>query len=142
MSIPRSRYLLATLLALLAARGLGAEGLDPWRGWIIFKQFAREVVEEPDPGVSVQITSRSAGDVRLYFLRQVLERDGDRFEPVGGVVCEFSFARHLRPPADWEEWSFDHPTFERFIDAVEQHPAFADLVTERPLASDVYWEDA
>jgi hypothetical protein len=142
MTTPRSRHLLATLLALLAARGLASEGLDAWRGWVVFKQFAREVAEQPDPGVSVQIASRSPGDVRLYFLRQVLEPRGGRLEPVGGVVCEFSFARHLRPPADWEEWSFDHPTFERFVDAVEQHPAFADLVTERPLDSEVYWEEA
>ena len=142
MGPARARHLLATLLALLAARGLAAEGLDPRRGWVVFKQFARKVAEQPDPGVSVQIVSRSLGDVRLYFLRQILEPRGDRLEPIGGVVCAFEFARHLRPPADWEEWSFDHPTFERFVDAVEQHPAFADLVTERPLASDIYWEDA
>jgi len=142
MNIPRSRHLLATLLALLAARGLGPEALDPWRGWVVFKQFAREVAEQPDPGVSVQITSPSPGDVRLYFLRQILEPRGDRLEPIGGVVCEFSFARHLRPPRDWTAWSFDHPTFETFVDTVEQHAAFADLVTERPVDSGVYWQDA
>jgi hypothetical protein len=142
MSIPRSRYLLATLLALLAARGLGAEGLDPWRGWVVFKQFAREVDERPDPGVSVQIAPSPAGDVRLYFLRQVLERDGDRLEPVGGVVCEFSFPSGPRQPSDWDAWSFDHPSFEHFVDLVEQHPDFGDLVTERALTGRVYWENA
>jgi hypothetical protein len=142
MSIPRSRYLLATLFALLAARGLAAEGLDPWRGWVVFKQFARHVAEQPDPGVSVQIASLPAGGVRLYFVRQLLEPDGVRLEPVGGVVCEFSFAPRSRPPSDWEAWSFEHPDFERFVDVVEQYPDFAQLLVERPAASDVYWEDA
>lgn len=142
MTMPRSRYLLATLLTLLAARGLAGDGLDPWRGWTVFKQFARHVAEQPDPGVSVQIASLPAGDVRLYLLRQILEPDGVRLEPIGGVVCEFSFAPRSSPTPDWEAWSFDHPTFERFVDAVEQYPDFARLITERPIASDVYWEDA
>src|SRR3712207_4695764 len=112
MSKLRPQYLLATLLALLAARGLAAEGLDPWRGWVVFKQFARQVAEQPDPGVSVQITSLGDDSTRLYFLRQVLEPDADRLEPVGGVVCDFSFAPRPSPTPDWEAWSFDHATFE------------------------------
>ena len=55
MSAHRSTYLVAAFLSILAARGLHAETLDPWRGWVAFKQFAREVAEEPDPGVSVHI---------------------------------------------------------------------------------------
>ena len=142
LSIPRSRYLLTTLLALLAVRGLGAEGLDPWRGWVAFKEFARQVAERPDPGTSVQITSTASGDVRLYFLRQVSERAGGWLDPVGGVVCEYSFASRTEPPSDWEEWSFDHPTFDHFVDVVEQHADFAMLMNERPAATNVYWEDA
>lgn len=142
MNLPRSQYLLVALSALLAARGLAPEGLDPWRGWVVFKQFAREVAEQPDPGVSVQISSLATRGVRMYFLRQILAPKDDRLEPVGGVVCEFSFAPRSRPLVDWEEWSFDHPSFERFVDLVEQYPAFADLLTERPIATDVYWADA
>ena len=142
MSTPRSRCLLAALLALLASRGLGAEGLDPWRGWVVFKQFAREMTEEGDPGVSVQISAQPLDDTRLYFIRQVLAKRGRWMHPVGGVVCEFAFDASLRPVEDWGEWSFDHSTFERFVDAVEQHPHFADLVTERSRFSRVYWKDA
>jgi len=142
MSTPRSRYLLVTLLTLLAARGLAADCLDPWRGWVAFKEFSRQVAEQPDPGVSVQITSASEGDIRLYFLRQQLERDGDWLQPVGGVVCELSFAVRARAPADWEAWSFDYASFERFVDVVEQHPDFADLVVQQPIATDVYWRSA
>ncbi len=85
MTRPRAQYLLATLLALLATHGLGAEGLDAWRGWVVFKQFARQVAEQPD---------------------------------------------------------FDYPHFDRFVDAVEPHPDFGDLLVDRPTTSDVHWEDA
>lgn len=142
MSVPRSQYLLATLLALLGTRGLAPDALDPWRGWVTFKQFAREVAEHPDPGVSVQLTSLpDRAGIRLYFLRQVLAPEADRLEPVGGVVCEFVFPPRDRAPVDWDAWSFDFPTFERFVDLVEQHPAFAAVLTERPIATDVYWEE-
>jgi hypothetical protein len=130
------------LLALLATRGLAPEALDPWRGWVTFKQFAREVAEIPDHGVSVQITSvPRVGEVRMYLLRQVLAPQADRLEPVGGVVCEFTFSAR-RAPAEWEAWSFDSSTFERFVDLVEQDPTFARLLNERPIATSVYWEDA
>src|SRR5688572_11485707 len=123
MSRHQSSYLLAALLGILATRGLAPEALDPWRGWVAFKQFACEVAEEPDPGVSVQIAPlghRSA--VRLFYLRQVLVPNADRLEPAGGVVCEFEFAPRRRTPVGWEAWSFDCATFERFVDLVEQHP--------------------
>ena len=143
MSGPRGKSLLATFIALLAIRGLAPEHLDPWRGWVTFKEFARQVHEAEDPGVTVQIASAGTElPVRLYFMRQVLVRVDDRLEPVGGVVCELWFAPKARPPVDWEAWSFDSATFERFIDLVEQHPAFADLLTQRPVASSVYWETA
>jgi hypothetical protein len=143
MAANKSTYLLAAFLGILAARGLGAEGMDPWRGWIAFKQFVRETVEIPDPGISVQITTLARrGPIQMVFLRQdAIERRG-RLYPTGGVVCEFWFApRHKKPPA-FEAWSFESPTFDRFVDLVEQHPLFADLLTTRPLRSWVYWEDA
>ena len=143
MSANRSSYLLAALLGLLAAHGLHPEGLDPWRGWVTFKQFVREVDELPDPGISVQIMP--LGDrapVQLAFVRQVLAPTRSRLEPVGGVVCAFMFAPQRRTPAEWRVWSFDSVSLERFVDLVEQHPVFSDLIATRPLASEVYWEDA
>jgi hypothetical protein len=143
MSANRSSYLLAAFLSVLASHGLAAEALDPWRGWVSFKRFAREVVEFPDPGISVQLMP--LGDrapVRLAFVRQVLEPAEDRLEPVGGVVCEFTFAPLRRTPAEWRVWSFDSASFERFVDLVEQHPVFSDLLATAPLSSEVYWEDA
>lgn len=143
MSTHQSKYLLAVLLGVLVARGMAPDALDPWRGWIAFKQFAREMAEQPDPGVSVQIVS--LGDrlpIRVFFVRQVLVREGNRLEPIGGVVCEFCFAPRRRTPADWEAWSFDSPTLDRFVDVVEQHPLFAELLTTRPLETAVYWEEA
>ena len=143
MSANRSTYLLAALLGVLAARGLAPETLDSWRGWVAFKQFAREVAETPDPGVSVQI--EPLGDrrpVRLYLLRQVVIPEGDRLEPVGGVVCELTFAPRRQTPRQWQAWSFDSPTFDRFVDVVEQYPLFAELMVTRPLESAVYWEEA
>ena len=143
MSANRSTYLLAAMLGVLAARGLAPETLDPWRGWLAFKQFAREVAETPDPGVSVQIEPLGdRGPIRLFFLRQVVILEGNRLEPTGGVVCEFSFAPRRRTPRHWEAWSFESPTFERFVDVVEQYPLFAELMVTRPRSSAVYWEDA
>jgi len=143
MSTNRSTYLLAAMLGVLAARGLGPETLDPWRGWMAFKQFAREVAETPDPGVSVQIQPLGhRGPIRLYLLRQVVTLEGKRLEPTGGVVCEFTFAPRRRLPRRWEAWSFESATFERFVDVVEQYPLFADLMVTRPRESAVYWEDA
>jgi hypothetical protein len=143
VSASRPQFLLATLMALLAARGLSPETLDPWRGWLSFKQFAREVAEVPDHGVSVQIAPVGRSDaVRMYFLQQVLSPEGNRLKPTGGVVCEFTFPARGTRTDEWEAWSFDSSTFERFVDLVEQHPAFARLMNERPVATSVYWEDA
>lgn len=139
----QSSALLAALLSLFAARGLAPEALDPWRAWVVFKQFAREYAEHPDHGISVQIDP--VGDrrpIHLFFTRQVLAPEGDRLEPVGAVACEFIFAPRRRTPPEWREWSFDHATFERFVDAIEQHPLFADLLLTRPLSTAVYWEEA
>ena len=143
MAAHRSKYLLAALLGILAARGLSPESMDAWRGWVAFKEFARQVDEFPDPGISVQIAP--LGDrlpIRLFLLRQVAERENDRLEPVGGVVCEFWFAPRRHTPREWDAWSFDCADFERFVDTVEQHPIFADLLVTRPLQSAVYWEEA
>lgn len=143
MSAHKSAYLVAALLSILAARGLDAETLDPWRGWVAFKQFAREIAVEPDPGVSVQIFRAEDGrSIRLAFVRQVLEPVDNRLEPVGGVICDFTFAPRRRPIRDWRVWSFDYASFHRFVDVVEQHPAVSDLLVTRPLDSAVYWEEA
>src|SRR5690242_18621015 len=107
MSANKSLYLLAALLSVLAARGLTPEGLDPWRSWVAFKQFAHDVAEQPDPGVSAQIAPDGARlPIRLFLLRQVLAPENGRLEPIGGVVCEFAFAPARRTPPDWQEWSF------------------------------------
>ena len=143
MSDHQSSVLLAALLAILAAHSLDANALDPWRGWLAFKEFARQVDELPDHGISVQIAP--AGDhlpIHLFFVRQVLVREGDRFEPAGCVACEFVFAPRRHTPMEWSEWTFDHATFERFVDVVEQNPLLADLLVTRPLSSSVYWEEA
>ena len=142
MGANKSAYLVAALLSILAARGLDAETIDPWRGWVAFKQFAREIGEEPDPGVSVQLFHVEDGGVRLAFVRQVLEPVGDRLEPIGGVICDFTFAPRRRPMRDWRVWSFDYTSFDRFVDVVEQHPGVSDLFVTRPLDSAVYWEEA
>ena len=142
MSRYQSSYLLALFLSILGARGLSAESMDPWRGWVAFKEFARRTAEVPDQGVSVQIAAD--GDrrsVHLFFGRQILAPEGNRLEPAGAVVCEFEFAPRRRTPSRWAAWSFDCLTFERFVDMVEQHPLFADLLLTRPLGSAVYWEE-
>lgn len=142
--MPRASYLLQLLLALLAAQGFAPEQIDPWRGWVIFKQFIRVADETPDPGASVQISPAGPdkGEVSLALVRQVVEPDDDRLEPVGGVVCEFTFAGQPRPADSLELWSFDFPSFAGFVDFVEQRPEFADLVVQTPLRTAVYWLDA
>lgn len=143
MSNRQSMVLLAALLGIFAARGLSSDALDPWRSWIAFKQFAREYQEQPDPGLSVQVAPD--GDrrpVRLFLVRQILVPKDDRLEPIGGVACEFEFAPRRWTPRAWAEWSFDHPSFDRFVDAVEQYPLFADLLVTRPIRTGVYWQDA
>ena len=139
----RGQMLLEMLLLALAAHGLGAEGLDPWRGWVVFKEFARAAAEAPDPGVSVQVTADPAdGTASMVFLRQVVEVTPGWLEPAGGVVCEFTFPlgpRHIR---DWEAWSFEARSFDRFVDLVEESPEFQDLAVRPPIRSAVYWLEA
>ena len=135
--------LLGMLLLALAAHGLGAEGLDPWRGWVVFKESARASAESPDPGVSVQISVDEQGrTTSLVFLRQAVEITPEGLEPAGGVVCEFDFDADARITSDWEAWSFDTSSFERFVDLVEGNPDFQHLVVQKPLSSRVYWREA
>jgi hypothetical protein len=130
-------------LTLLSARGLAREALDPWRAWVVFKQYARCVDETPDPGVSVQITrDQGSAEATLFLIRQVLEPQDHWLEPVGGVVCELTFTDPPATVRSAEFWTFDTPTFERFVDLVEGDPGFADLIARRPSSSAVYWEEA
>jgi hypothetical protein len=139
----RGQILLEMLLLALAAHGLGSEGLDPWRGWVVFKQFARAVAEMPDPGVSVQITRDDANEtVSMVFLRQVGDQEDDWFEPAGGVVCEFTFPSGPRHIAEWEAWSFETASFDRFVHLVEENSSFQDLVVSGPGSTAVYWLEA
>ena len=139
----RGQLLLELLLVALAAHGLGPEGLDPWRGWVVFKEFARAAAEAPDPGVSVQVTTGAEErTASMVFVRQVVEVTPGRLEPVGGVVCEFTFGLGPREVRDWEAWSFDTGSFDRFVDLVEESPAFQDLAVQPPIRSAVYWLEA
>lgn len=139
----RTPQLLMMLLGMLAADGLDASTLDPWPAWRAFKQFARVVDEIPDPGVGVQITRGADSSTRLFFVRQVLELSGDSWlEPAGGVVCEFSFPGSELMREEIELWSFDHASFNEFVDCVEQHATVADLMVRQAEWSSVHWEDA
>jgi hypothetical protein len=132
--------LLKTLLVALAAHGLAAETVTPWRGWVVFKDYVRSVAEVPDPGVSAQITREdSDGTVSLIFLRQVVEQVDDWLEPIGGVVCEMTFRQDERRLPEFDAWSFDAPNFDRFIDIVESRAGFQQLALTKPLESFVYW---
>src|SRR4026208_329520 len=139
----RASTLLAMLLGMLGARGLAEQALDSWRAWVVFKQYARLVGETPDPGVSVQILRHHSRKASLFLVRQVVEPEGDDWlEPVGGVVCELNFKDPPATATNFEAWSFDSTTFSRFVDVIEQHPGFADLIARRPDTTAVYWEDA
>jgi hypothetical protein len=132
--------LLQTLLLAIATHGLASETLTPWRGWVVFKEYVRNVAESPDPGVSVQITRDDADGTRsLIFLRQVVEQTGDWLEPIGGVVCEITFNQNRNRMPDGEAWSFDSPDFDRFVDLVEGSAAFQELAVNTPLHSSVYY---
>ena len=132
--------LLNTLLLALAAHGLAAEAVTPWRGWVVFKDYVRSVAEVPDPGVSVQITRDDLeGTVSLVFLRQVVEPVNDWLEPSGGVVCEMTFKQGDRRLPEFDAWSFDAPNFDRFVDVVESSADFQKLALTNPLESFVYW---
>ena len=134
--------LLSALLLTLGAHGLSPEALDPWRGWITFKEFVRAVAERPDAGVSVQFTpAEEESPARLVFLRQEAEIEDGELTPRGGIICEFTFAEAPADVPAWERWSFDHASFERFVDIVEQEPSFQDLLVTRPLTSAVYWQE-
>jgi len=132
--------LLKTLLVALAAHGLAAETVTPWRGWVVFKEYVRSVAEVPDPGVSFQITRDDLeGTVSLIFLRQVVEQVDDWLEPTGGVVCEMIFQQSDRRLPEFDAWSFDAPNFDRFVDVVESSADFQKLALTKPLMSLVYW---
>ena len=133
--------LLSALLLTLSAHGLAPEALDPWRGWVAFKEFVRAVDETPDPGISVQFTPAGVeSETRLVFLRQEAEVEEGDLMPRGGIICEFTFPA-IAHAAPWERWSFDHASFERFVDVVELEPSFQDLLVTRPLSSAVYWQE-
>jgi hypothetical protein len=135
--------LLETLLLAIAAHGLTPETQTPWRGWVLFKEYVRSVAESPDPGVSVQISRNDADQtVSLFFVRQVVERVDDWLEPIGGVVCEITFQQGKKRLLEWDLWSFDSSTFERFEVVVLGSYAFGDLVETKPLVSSVYWLEA
>ena len=134
--------LFAGFIAVLAAHGLSSASLDPWRGWLAFKEYARTTSEHPDPGMSVQVSVDGEQVTHLFLLRQSLVTDADRMNPVGGVVCEFRFANASTAHSGAAYWSFDYATFERFVDAVEQDPLVATLFVTAPAVSRVYWEEA
>ena len=138
----RMEKLLAAFLAILAVHGLQVDALDPWRGWLAFKEYARATWELPDEGVSVQVGLDGDQETHLYFLRQAAVLTADRLEPVGGVVCDLCYAAQSAPTPTPEYWSFDYATFDRFVDVVEQDPMIAALFLQRPLSSQVYWEEA
>ena len=138
----RIEKLFAGFIAVLAAHGLSSAGLDPWRGWLAFKEYARTTSEHPDPGMSVQVQVDGERVARLFLLRQSLVTAEDRMNPVGGVVCEFRFAEGPASHSGTAYWSFDYATFERFVDAVEQDPVVATLFVTKPAESRVYWEEA
>ena len=132
--------LLKTLLLALAAHGLAAEAVTPWRGWVVFKDYVRSVAEVPDPGVSVQISRDDLnGTVSLIFLRQVVEQVDDWLEPIGGVVCEITFRLGSTRLLERDIWSFDAPNFDRFADLVESSADFQKLALTKPFESSVYW---
>jgi len=138
----KKTILLQMLLVILAARGLPPDALTPWRTWVTFKHYARLVDEVPDPGVSVQLIHvPSAGESRLFLLRQAVEPCPRGLEPIGGMVCERAFPLQRRR-SDWALWSFDLPSFDRFVDLAEQTPAFTELLLMEPLRTAVYWETA
>jgi hypothetical protein len=135
--------LLETLLLAIAAHGLTPETITPWLGWVLFKEYVQSVAESPDPGVSVQVSrDDTAGTVSLIFLRQVVEPVGEEWlHPIGGVVCEITFPPGKTRIREWDAWSFDAPTFERFVDVVDESIAFEEFFETRPLVSSVYWLD-
>jgi hypothetical protein len=134
------KLLLELLLLTLASHGLASEALDPWRGWVVFKEYVRRVAEQPDPGVSVQITpDKPEKAVSVVFVRQVVEPLDDWLHPTGGVVVEFTFPLDARQLAEWDAWSFESPNFDRFVDLVEGNEAFQDLIVSQPISSSVYW---
>lgn len=131
-------HLLQMMLAIFAMNGISPEVADPWDTWRSFKQFARTVHEVPDPGVSVQRVEPGAAESKLMLVRQIVEGEGKWLRPIGGAVCEVGFSDEDRGD-EWEIWSLDFPSFERFVDAVEQHPEFARLMTRLPAGGAVYW---
>jgi hypothetical protein len=78
----------------------------------------------------------------MVFVRQLVEPEDDWCEPVGGVVCEFTFLSGPRHVGDWEAWSFEAASFDRFVDLVEENGTFQDLVVRSPQSSAVYWLEA
>jgi hypothetical protein len=132
--------LLNSLLIALATHGLAAESVTPWRGWLVFKEFARSVAEAPDPGVSVQVArDDDARTVSLIFLRQVIEPVDDWLEPIGGVVCEITFQQGDERMLEFDVWSFDAANFDRFVDIVESSVDFEKFVLAKRQRSSVYW---
>ena len=75
-------------------------------------------------------------------MRQVVEVTGDWLEPTGGIVCEIIFGQSSKKMPEWEAWSFEAPSFERFVDVVEGSVAFQEFVVSAPLRSSVYWLEA
>jgi hypothetical protein len=97
--------LLKTLLIALAAHGLAAETVTPWRGWVVFKDYVRSVAEVPDPGVSVQITRDDRDEtVSLIFLRQVDAPSFDRFADIVESSVDFQKLALSKPLGSSVYW--------------------------------------
>ena len=65
-----------------------------------------------------------------------------RCSEAASPVYEFTFPSGPRRIMEWEAWSFETASFDRFIDLVEENSSFQDLVVSSPGSSAVYWLEA
>ena len=134
--------LLTLLLAFCSSHGVSPDTQNAWHAWKTFKSFARATGEVPDPGVTVQLLEHEDGRAHLVLARQTLLGNGEWLDPTGAVVWELTFNSSVVEGTEEEIWSLDFPSFDDFVDAVEQNEMIAPLLTKEASDGKVYWEAA
>ena len=120
---------------------LDPDHLDPWSGWLAFKEFLKHEVDGLYDAGSVQVRPEDDA-TSLFFVRQFTQRQNRRANSadvlVGRLIVEFHY--EFRALADQEIWTLDYPTLEEWASVVEGAAWFQALINQKPAFTDVYYD--
>jgi hypothetical protein len=120
---------------------LDPDHLDPWSGWIAFKEFLKQEVEGSYDAASVQVRPEGRA-TSMFFVRQFTQREDASSDAadvlLGRLIVELQYdARQL---AEQEVWTLDYPSLEEWAAVVEGERWFQALINREPTFTDVYYD--